>query len=522
MIFRKDSTPGREVAAAAFIAILVLAGGPAPGVADAAEPQGSATADAGGPQRLKLSDAVRMALAENSDIKVISYNPKRAMEMVKGAESAYDPSLFAAYSRSQMDRPVQSTLDTGFPGDNLYSERRWSLQAGVKKPIPWLGGVLTLSQTVDRLENNSSLTIPNPQNTSRIQAQLSVPVLQGGLDAQNRAAILLSKANAGVSDAEFRQKALEVAADVVRAYWELVFHREVARISGEILGMAEEVHRRESVRHEKGLSKSLDVERARAAIESRRGELVRARNRLEVTTQQLRLLINDPAVLPSSRRELVPLDAPVEAAVAIDVSESVLTALAKRPEVFRAGKATEAAGIRKDLASNKRLPKLDAKASYTLNALGKSYPDAMSNAYTNDYTGYSVGLEFEWPIGNQAPDSEYRRAVLEKEQQQWDLQRAKEQVASEVYLAEKSIRLSREEIESAKVTKEATERVVVGQKARFELGQTTNEELLRAQDSLAAAEREVARALVSYNVGLAALSRARGTMLEEMGIEFAK
>ena len=375
---------------------------------------------------------------------------------------------------------------------------------------------------MEKLANNSVFTIPNPQDTSRTQAQLTVPVLQGALDAQNRATIQLSKANAAMSEEEFRQKALDVAAEVVRTYWELVFHREVARISAEILGMSEEVHRREAVRREKGLSKSLDVERARAAIESRRGEFLRARNRQSVTTQQLRLLINDPAAPLPSPRELVPLDAPVEAAVAIDLSESVRTALAKRPEVRRAGKATEAAGIRQELASNKRLPKLDAKASYTVNALGRSYPDVMSSPYSSDFTGYTVGVDFEWPIGNRGPDSEYRRAVLEKEQNLWDLQRAREQVVSEVYLAEKGIRLSREEIESAKVTKEATERVVVGETARFELGQSTNEELLRAQDSLAAAEREVARAVVSYNVGLAALSRARGTMLEEMGIEFAK
>jgi outer membrane protein TolC len=521
MTFRRNSGPGRLRHGTLLAAILISSCLWA-GITGAAEPPAPAPVDAIGPQRLALLDAVRMALAENTDIRVVSYNPKRAMEFVKGAESAYDPSLVSSYSNSLLDRPTQSVLDTGSLTDNVYSERRWAFTLGLKQPLPVVGGTFTLSQVVDMLSNNSTLTIPNPQNTSRLTALLALPLLQGNLDVPNQAAIRIAKANAVMSDEEFRQKVMDVVSDVVRTYWQLVFDRDLVRVSGEVLGMAEEVYRRELVRLERGLSKTLDVERAKASVENRRGELLRARNRVSLTTQQLRLLIHDPAVLPPSDRELIPMDVPTGEAVKIDVDAAVQTAMKKRPEVIRAEKAIEVGGARRELADNKSLPKLDAKLAYTINALGTSTSNVLGKAYDTDHTGYTVALEFEWPIGNRGPRSEYRRAAIEEEQLRWELQRVREQAANEVHISVKNIRLSHEEILSAGMTVEAARKVVVGETARFELGQSTNTDLLQAQDFLGSAEREHARALASYNVSLAALTRAEGTILEEMGVELAK
>ena len=488
--------------------------------ADPAAPPG--TDNSLEPQRLTIMDAVKMAFAENTDIRVVSYNPKRAAELVKGAEAAYDTSLVSSYSYSFTERPTQSVLDTGFLGDNVYTERRWSITAGLRQPLPWVGGSFTLSQVVDMLRSNSTLTVPNPQNTSRLTGLLALPLLQGGLDAQNRAAIRIARANAVMSDEEFRLKAMDVVTDVVRTYWQLVFDRDLVRVSGEVLAMAEEVNRRERVRLGRGLSKQLDLDRSVVAVESRRGELLRARNRVSLTTQQLRLLTNDPAVLPPSDRELVPTDVPTDSEVAIDVGAAVQTALKRRPEVIRAEKAVEAGGARRKLAWNRSLPKLDAKLAGTINALGTSTNNVLDKAYHDDYTGYSALLEFEWPIGNAGPRSEYRRAEIEEEQLRWDLQRTREQAANEVHISIKNVRLAREEILSAKVTVDAARTLVVGETARFELGQSTSDDLLRAQDQLGSAEREYARALASYNVNLAALRRAEGTILDTMGIASAK
>jgi outer membrane protein TolC len=68
------------------------------------------------------------------------------------------------------------------------------------------------------------------------------------------------------------------------------------------------------------------------------------------------------------------------------------------------------------------------------------------------------------------------------------------------------------EIDSTRLAMEAAEKVVAGEFARFDIGQTTNEELLRAQDLLAGTSRNFVRAVVDYNIALAELSRAQGIL----------
>ena len=86
-------------------------------------------------------------------------------------------------------------------------------------------------------------------------------------------------------------------------------------------------------------------------------------------------------------------------------------------------------------------------------------------------------------------------------------------------MAIREINLANQDIPTTLKAQTAAERVVVSENARFELGQKTNEELLRAQDLLAGAAREHARAVLNYNISLATLTRAKGTILKELHIE---
>ena len=65
----------------------------------------------------------------------------------------------------------------------------------------------------------------------------------------------------------------------------------------------------------------------------------------------------------------------------------------------------------------------------------------------------------------------------------------------------------------------AAEMVVEGEFARFELGQVTNEELLRAQDLLAGARQNNISAIIKYNIALSELARAQGVLGHGLSIE---
>jgi len=57
-----------------------------------------------------------------------------------------------------------------------------------------------------------------------------------------------------------------------------------------------------------------------------------------------------------------------------------------------------------------------------------------------------------------------------------------------------------------------------GEEILFELGQKDNQDLLTVQDYYGSAEREYLRAQARYNMNLVALARARGSLLDDYGL----
>lgn len=178
-----------------------------------------------------------------------------------------------------------------------------------------------------------------------------------------------------------------------------------------------------------------------------------------------------------------------------------------------------ASETRRNLAQHNRLPKLDATFRLTRHGLGRYPGQAFDAAYGEACTSWTAALEFEYPLGKRTAKAELITRNLEYDQSRTEVQRIRDQTLTEVRLALRELTLAQEEIPAALKAKLAAGRVVKAEQARFELAQKTNEELLRAQDLLAAASREYARAVLSYNIALVAFARAKGTIPKELGIE---
>ena len=78
---------------------------------------------------------------------------------------------------------------------------------------------------------------------------------------------------------------------------------------------------------------------------------------------------------------------------------------------------------------------------------------------------------------------------------------------------------AKDKIKSTQIARESARNVVAGEFTRFEIGQTTNAELLRAQDLLAATSRSFVRAIVDYNLALAELQKVQGELPPGVSID---
>ena len=159
---------------------------------------------------------------------------------------------------------------------------------------------------------------------------------------------------------------------------------------------------------------------------------------------------------------------------------------------------------------NQRLPKLDAFGRYGVSGYGEDFSGAVDDVSFNEDNVWEVGINFEWAIGNRSANSQYRKKKLKRLQANAQLERLEDDIKLDIKQVLQRIATSRGEIEATRLAKEAAEKVVEGEFTRFDIGQTSNVELLRAQDLLAVTSRSFFRAIADYNIALHELMRAQG------------
>jgi outer membrane protein TolC len=471
-----------------------------------------------GELRLTLLDAIGLALENNQDIQIAGYNPLLAETDLAAAWAVYDPAVVASNTFGRNKRPTASTLDTGAVQDTHLTEDTWKFRMGLQQRAP-TGATFALFQDMNYLDTNSRFVVPNPQYTTALTAEISQPLLRGVGDPTNRAAIRIANLTTGVSFTDFRQKVMEMVSKVTAAYWQLAFDTEMIRINREVRDMAGEVLRREEVRAKRGISNDLNIARAAAAAATREVEVVRAENRARSSADALKFLLNAPEAPVDSGVTIAPVEPPRFFLTDVDRSAALTRALARRPELERARASLAINRIRINVADRERLPKLDALLRYTLNGLGGDLGDAIDMQHITDPVTWVAGLELEVPLGNRAAEAERQRRRVEYEQTLLEADRLTDQILQEVSVAVRAVQQGRDEVEYTLVAQQRARKVVDGEHVRFELGELTNEELLRAQDNLAAAERDHYLALLNFNLALTELARATGVLLEERGIE---
>lgn len=460
---------------------------------------------------LSLGDALYYSLKGNQDIQISAFTPRQAREDLADARSVYTPAFFMAGSH---DRYLDMESDV----DDPTVEDSTELQAGIKMLLP-TGGNLSLFWETERLDKTYDLFDFEAVYADRPTLELKQPLLKNFGSRAEKAAIRIQNSNVNISEAQFRQKVHDVVAQVSQVYWQLYMQRQMMDVNRETLEMAEEIHRREVARLAEGISKPLDVARALSNAESRRADVLRSRERIRAITEQLKYLINWSDLTLDSDRGIVPDEPPQIEPVQVSLKEAIKTGLQNRPEIKMALQNQEIAETVEDLARHQRLPKLNAVMSYSATGLGSRFSDAYGNISIDDQNDWSVGLEFEVPIGNRSARAIHRKRQLITRQAEVERKRIENQIKLEIKEAVFGIDLAIDEIASSRLETRAAQQVVEGELERFELGQMSNEELLRAQDFLADAQRKYIQAVAGYNMALSDLDRVRSILPDGLEIE---
>ncbi len=466
------------------------------------------------PVQLSLIDAIRYSLEGNREIGVVAYGPQQAQEDVKDAQAVYDPLLFSDMTLRRDPNLESSVVD-------IVTEDRGNTRTGIRKPFATGGSVSAYLETRYGDLNNAEF--------DRVYKHVFSPTLEvrqpllNNLGAKKeKTAIKIANYQESISNEDFRQKVIEVAIKVAQVYWKLYQFRELIAVNRQNLEMAEEVHRRESERLARGITQQLDVARARSNVEVRRSNLLRSQEEFQVAMDRLKLLLNWNQLRINSDYEVIPIEPPQTAPINLDEMEAIETALKYRPEIQKAKQEFRISEADEALAAHLRLPKLDAFGRYGLTGYGQDFGEAVDDVSLNQDDIWEVGVNFTWAIGNRSVNAQYRRKKLERLQADAQVKRLEDDIRLDVKQVFQRLATTIGEIEATRLAREAAEKVVEGEFARFDIGQTSNLELLRAQDLYALTSRSMYRAITDYNIALHELSRAQGILPEGVTIEEAR
>ncbi len=176
-------------------------------------------------------------------------------------------------SGDDLNDPVGNTLTTG-NNSNRFIDQVATVQAGVRRRIQY-GGELEVSQKWGWQDNNSRFFVPAPQGTTRLQLNYTQPLLNGAGVAYNQSRIVLAQVELNRSFDVVQEEIQNHLVKVTEAYWDLYRSRVVFLQRKRVYDSA--VHILDTL----GGRAEIDalqrqVNRAKAAVASRRSEIVRA------------------------------------------------------------------------------------------------------------------------------------------------------------------------------------------------------------------------------------------------------
>jgi outer membrane protein TolC len=462
---------------------------------------------------LSLDEALRLALSNNPEIRVVSYDPAISRQDMVKAAAEFDYVVFGSVSYDKTDKRTVSTI---LPGGQSYEK---AFSVGLKQTTI-TGAEWSLAWTMTRAWDNPQFYSVQPRYEPVIALEITQPLLRGGWPEFKLANLRLSRVNYNINAAGFRQKLEEAITKVISAYWQYVQAREDYEIQRRLLDETIETKRKVAARAAEGLAPQLQVDQIDANVAARRANLISAQKALVDARDLLAARLADARVNVLTEYEIVPATPLSDARLMMDVKDQLLTALRYNPLLEQARLAIEAGAINVRIAENQALPKLDLTASTSFQGLAGQSHESLEMLNTGEYASYGIALSLEYPLGNRERMAELQRSRLLRYKAVATMQNIADQVAvgvreriRQVNATFDQIKAFEDGIKAAKAYRDKLE-ITVSQ----ELGKAMTPErlqlLLSAQELVATQERGRLQALTEYNVALVDLARTQGTVLE--------
>ena len=515
--------------------------------------------------RLTLRETILMALENNREIEIERLNVQMNEFDYRASQGFYDPALMTSLFYDRRNIPIANPLaggaNAGLLTDNLTGS------ATISQRLREQGGLLQASYSNDRATTQNVFNILNPQFTSTLNLTFTPPLLKNRTIDPGRRQIKLARKRLDISDSQFRQRAIEIIAQVQRAYWDLVFARRDREIKRESVELARTqlLHNERLV--EVGTLAPSDIISARVELERRNDEAAASIDAIQRTENALKMLLLQPENGDLWQSELVPVEQPeIENGRVMPLIDALRLAMQNRPELEQFRIRGELNRIDEAYFRDQTRPQVDFFINYGMiglagaqrtetnffaasNALLTSRVNQLSllaglnplpvnngggalppfliggsgqglwNMLKNDFRTWRFGVNINLPLRNRTAEAQLGRAIAEGRQIEIQRQRLVQGVEVEVRNALQGVVTARSRVEAARNSRVNAELQYQSEVRKFDAGQSTSFFVLDRQNALSASRGRELRALTDYTKAAAELQRVMSTTLASNNVE---
>ena len=509
-------------------------------------------------QPLSLREALAMALENNKDIEVARENVRIAEFDLRGAQGAYDPRFSTSAFYERVENPIASFLSGGQNGSTIQID--YTATARLEGQSPVLGGNYRLDFSSIRLTTNNQFTALSPQYPTALTFTYTQPLWRGLKIDNSRRQIEIARKNLSLTDAQFRQRAIDTITNVQRAYWDLVFALRSLQVQRDAVSTA-----RSQLEHNKRLVNEgqlapIDVVAAEAQISTYEQGVFSALEGVSRAENNLKNMIaqNQKAQIWSA--SIVPSD-PVELTVPeVTLPDALKTAMENRPELQQSNVLQEINKIDQRYYKDQTKPAVDLVGTYGVTGLAGAvssnvvnpftqssllvrqrvdelssiagleplpvippqqfspdllggYGQSLQNLLANRYGTARVGVQISLPLRNRTAEAQLGRSLVEGERLGTQREQLEQTIQVDVRNALQAVRSSEARLRAAAATREANEQQFASEQRKLDAGQSTTFLVLERQTALTESRGQEVKAQTDLNKAIADLQRATGNAL---------
>ncbi len=477
---------------------------------------------------VSLEDGIRLALANDTDIRLDHVQIETAENSLHRSHQAFDPLFASSFSTQRAKSPSFTQLAGALVPNQLtqntqvnYSQ---TFQTGAKLQTAF-GAFRTVS--------NSSNNFINPSISTSLGFTITQPLLRGRGLFPNRAPILIARRNLRQSRDFFESQVNDTILTTVQQYWGVVQARENLNVQRESLGAAQKSYDHDKKALELGALPPLDIYRSESQVASRRVAAIQAEYALKQAEDQFRRVVGadlDPAIRALDL-ELPDTPEPGSELLTTDIATALERALAKRPELQAAQEQLAQNEMNVRLAHNSLQPDLELSLAYSGNGVGGNQlnpistgglTDSLNQTFHFTFPTYGFSLSLNLPIKNHAAEASLGDALVSRRRTQYQERQTRQGITLEVTNAVHMLEQAKLSVEAAKVALDLAQKNLHAEERKYELGAQTVFFVLEAQTELAQAELSLVQAQIGYQLAVAAVDHATGDLLTHHHVQIVE